>query len=336
MWFHWKKRTALALGTAALCTFLLALPALPGRPVAYVDLIQPGYCALTDDIYVSGEVEETIRKEVYVNLPLVPGEVQVSVGDWVEVNQPLATVDLPASSAALFQLAETLELLPDGAVAAMAGISQALPEWEESLSASRLESLLPTEILAPASGVVTSLELSPGALALPQTAVCTISRLEGLRLRMSVEEASAERIQPGDPVLFKAEATGEEVYAGTVTSIFPAASKTLVGASQQTVVGLYVSVDSPARLKPGYTVRGVVRQGEETQALLVPYEAIRQDEDGQEYLYVWERGRAIRRDIRTGGDLAGGEAVTGGLSEDDFVIRDAAQVPEENCLAVIR
>lgn len=339
MWFHWKKRAAMGLGTLALSVFLLAVPALLAQSAAYVELVRPGFCTLSEDIYVNGEVEETIRKEVTLSLPVVAGNVWVSVGDWVEVNQPLAEVDIPATSTALLQLAETLELLPSGSIAAMAGLTQGLPELtsEESLSLSSLENLLPRQILAPASGVVTSLELSPGTLALPQSAVCTISRLEGLRLKMWVEETWAEQVAPGDQVLFKAGATGEETYAGTVTSVFPTASKTLVGASQQTVVGLYVSVDTPApRLRPGYTVRGVVRKGAGEQALLAPYEAIRQDEDGQEYLYVWEQGRAVRRKILTGGDLTSGAAVIQGLSAEDFIITDASSVPEDGCLAVVR
>ena len=64
MWFHWKKRAAMGLGTLALSVFLLAVPALLAQSAAYVELVRPGFCTLSEDIYVNGEVEETIRKEV--------------------------------------------------------------------------------------------------------------------------------------------------------------------------------------------------------------------------------------------------------------------------------
>ena len=85
-------------------------------------------------------------------------------------------------------------------------------------------------------------------------------------------------------------------------------------------------------MKPGYTVSGVIKDQDPQSALIIPYEAIQQDELNQEYVYVYESGRAVRRNIVTGQELSWGVAVDMGLSEEDAVIQNASAIPGENCL----
>jgi len=331
-----RKYAALPLTVLLMVGFFLSLPAFVGKMVTPVSLLHPIERTLSRDISVSGTVEAKGSRDVSVQLPLVPERVEVEVGDSVEANQCIASVDQAATRAALFNLIESASLLPEEYVAAMGSIQ----EYKEisllhelGLDGAAVESLIPSEILAPAEGTVTALSLTPGGVAQPGTAVCTISMLSELRVFLSVEEGSAAAVSPGDRVVFKAAATGEEKYAGTVTKVFPTASKTLVGTSQQTMVGVYASIQGDtSRLKPGYTVDGVIKEESGGAVLCVPYEAVLQDEANQEYVYLWERSRAVRRNVATGEEFSDCVAVTKGLSKGDLVVRDASSVPGEGRL----
>lgn len=335
-----KKYAALSAAALLLVAFLLSLPAVMGWLVTPVDLVRPSLREVNEDIYASGTVEEQNRREVTVQLPLVPGSVAVEIGDRVEPNQVIAEVDQAATRAALLNLLEAADLLPEEAISVMGGLSDDVDLsviTELGLGTTAVDSLIPQRILAPAGGVVTALSLAPGAIAQPGAGVCTISQLDALRVKLTVEESYADRVQAGDTVVFKAGATGEEKYVGQVTSVFPAANRTLVGTSQQTVVGLYVSIDNgSSRLKPGYSVNGVIKKGSGRAELCVPYEAVLQDDANQEYVYVWERARAVRRDVETGEEFADGVGIVSGLTEQDLVVADASRVPGENSLLVMR
>ncbi len=310
--------------TALLIAGFLALPWAIGSTAAPVTLIRPSIQKFSEDIYVSGTVEETARSELTVDLPLVPKNVFVELGDRVETNQLLAEVDQKATQEALMQLVGAVDLIPSEYRTLLAGMD---------LDLSLLSSVIPSELRAPASGTVTSLSLVPGGAALPSSSVCTVSQTDQLRLKMLVGETEADQVEEGDLVVFQADATGTEKYTGEVSSVFPAASKTLVGTSQQTVVGTYVTIHrQDTRLKPGYTVTGVIKKKAAKEAMVLPYTAVSQDEENQEFVYVYENGRAIKRVISTGMEYSDGVTVLDGLSSEDLVIEFAEQVPRENCL----
>lgn len=319
-----RKYGLLFFMTAILMAVSAAIPFLIFNMVTQVELIHPTRQEFSDDIYVSGSVEALQTKEVYVDFPLVPEQVFVSIGDTVSANQVLATIDVNATRTALLNLVEAANVIPEEYIS-IAGLI--------GLDAELIESSLPNQILAPASGTVTSLSLISGTLAVPKTAVCSISKEEATRVRLTVSEEYADRVEAGQEVIFRASATGQEKYVGRVERVFPTATQTLVGTSAQTVVGLYVSLMGDYnRLKPGYTVSGVIKDQDPQSALIIPYEAIQQDELNQEYVYVYESGRAVRRNIVTGQELSWGVAVDMGLSEEDAVIQNASAIPGENCL----
>ncbi|MEG0693453.1 MAG: HlyD family efflux transporter periplasmic adaptor subunit, partial [Oscillospiraceae bacterium] len=171
------------------------------------------------------------------------------------------------------------------------------------------------------------------AMTTPKSTVCTISRTDIMRVRMTVDEVNADKVEVGNTVVFKASATGDVKYTGKVDRIFPTATKTISGTSQVTVVGLYVRLDAKySKLKPGYSVNGVVKKQGDVVAMTVPYESILQDETNQEYLYVYESGHAVRKNITTGEEFPDAVQVVQGLVEGDLVIKNAADIKGNNAI----
>lgn len=322
-----KKYVQLSFLTVLLIGILLSIPLVVRQLVTPVRVARPAQLRFSEDIFVSGAVEAAEKKEITVELPVVPDQVFVGIGDRVEVGDLIATVDTSATQAALFQLVEAANVIPEEYLSVLSSFR---------IDASLAKSVIPSEIRCTSTGTVTGMSLVSGAMSTPGSTVCTISDLEGLRLRMTVSEEDADSVQPGDLVVFKARATGDQKYVGSVEKIFPSAQKTLVGTSQQTVVSLYVGLNEDyPRLKPGYSVEGAVKKKDGQTACVIPYEAVLQDDDNQEYVYLYENARAVRRDIVTGLEFTGGVAVASGLSGDELVIQDAAGIPGEHSLVKV-
>ena len=78
-------------------------------------------------------------------------------------------------------------------------------------------------------------------------------------------------------------------------------------------------------LRPGYSVRAEIPWGQEETLRLLPYEAILQDADGVEYVYVYREGKVQRRDVKTGVELSTSTAITYGVGP-YVVVRDASAI----------
>lgn len=294
------------------------MPQLAASFAPSVTVTFAGYKQLSRDIYTDGIVEELGKKEVVVQLPIVPSKVNISVGDRVEANDIIATIDKEATQAALFSIADAAKLVPSEYIEALAGIS---------VNAQVLTDRIPEAITAPAAGIITSVTLVEGAMSMPQSTVCTIAKEGEVRLRMNVGETEADAVKEGDIVSFNAIATGDKSYTGVVTQVFPTASKIILGTSQKTVVGIYVAPDkSVTGLKPGYSVSGVLKKAPENEMLMLPYEVICQDDDNTEYVYCYENGKAVRYDIITGEEFTEGVCVISGITQNDAVIEKPALI----------
>lgn len=311
-----------------------------------VSLVNPYMIDISNDIHISGEVKEIDVNQVVTTLPVVPNDVLVKVGDKVEINQTIATIDKIATQNAIINFANmiinTSAYLPD--ITELLDIFENYGvhfEYENSqlvnvdLAKNNLSNqvekvantTLPTEIKATTDGVITSIDLIKGSVTSPQSVVCTISKTDELYVQLEINEQNISQIEVGDKVIFKAIATDDEKYQGIITTIFPTASKVYQGTTQKTIVGAYVELDETYdNLKAGYNITGVVKDSENEQTLILPYETIKQDENNNEYVYIYEQNRAIKQIITTGRELAQGVEIISGLNENSKVIFNSNDV----------
>lgn len=319
-----KKYLKLSVITLLVIALSSFIPNVIDSMVTSVDLIYPQKSRISEDIYTGGVIEELEKKEIRVELPIVPEKVNVQIGDYVEAQDVIASIDTAATQAALFSLADSSNLIPQEYRAVIGNIN---------ISEQLVKDYIPTEIIAPTSGTITAINLIPGAMSTPKSTVCTISRTEIMRVKMSVDETNADKVNVGDVVVFKASATGDVKYTGKIGLVFPTATKTISGTSQVTVVGIYVDLDENySRLKPGYSVSGAVKKQGDIIAMTIPYEAVLQDEKNQEYVYIYEDGHALRRDITTGEEFSDRVQVTAGVGQDIPIIKNAADIKGNNAI----
>ncbi|MFZ2538067.1 MAG: HlyD family efflux transporter periplasmic adaptor subunit [Oscillospiraceae bacterium] len=319
-----KKYLKLSVATLFIIVLSTFIPEAIENMVTSVELISPQRSIVSEDVYTNGVIEEISKKDIFVELPIVPEKVNVQIGDYVQAQDVIASVDTAATQAALFNLADSTNLIPQEYMAVIGKLN---------VSEQMIKDYIPTEIVSPTSGTVTSINLIAGAMATPKTTVCTISKTDVMRVKMTIDEIDADEVRKGDVVVFKASATGDVKYTGKIERVFPTATKTIAGTSQVTVVGIYVALDANySRLKPGYSVNGVVKKQGDIVAMTIPYEAILQDDNNQEYIYVYEGGRAIRKNITTGEEFPDKVQVTFGIEQDDKIIINVADIKGNNAI----
>lgn len=313
-----KKYGILMGTTAALCLTLAVYGNAVRSQTPQVTLHTMATRQVTTSISCDGTIEEISKKEVYVSTPVLASDVRVSVGDEVEKGQKLLTIDQETSASMSSSLSgldgdglsqEVLSQLSAGGVS--------IPSSKTAASAEEI----PAAVYAPVSGIVTSVNVTESSLTSPSKSLITISDLSQLRVKVSIPENEVGQVEVGQTAVITGTGFQDREYTGTVQRIYPTARQQGTSSGSESVVDALISIQSPdAYLKPNFTATARIVTDSPQQVLLAPYEAVRQDENGQEYVYLYSKGSAIRRDITTGREYADGAEVLSGLREGDRIV----------------
>ena len=300
-----KKYVWLAVGTAfVMGTIVWANGFLHPAPTA-VSTMQLEPVSIERTVMCSGRVRTGDTDQVYMKWPCVAQTVHVKKGDTVKAGDVLFTVDAEA----------TLETL------ASAGQSV------DHLDVSSFD----TDVTAPISGVVDSINVEEGKAVSSAKPCAVISSDEKLRLLVEIGERDVKYVHRGQTVHISGAAFTKERYAGRVLSVSSTATEQYSGTSAETVVEATVEID-PAdcdeSLRLGLTATADIVVDRQENGLVVPYDCVLQDANGQEYVYIYENGYASKRIIETGWELRDGFQVVSGLAAGDQLITEPALITE--------
>jgi membrane fusion protein (multidrug efflux system) len=171
------------------------------------------------------------------------------------------------------------------------------------------------QIKSPISGVVTARFVQGGDIVSPNTRLFTVSDLSTLVVRLPVSELEVSQLRTGAAVNLRVDALGGAQFPGRIRRIFPAADSV----SRLVPVEVAVTGASTAQLRPGYTVRALLRLDAREDALVVPTRAVL-GATGARSVFVIRDGLAERRPVRVGSDVDGQLEVFSGLAVGDTVI----------------
>jgi RND family efflux transporter MFP subunit len=264
--------------------------------------------------------------------------VGVEVGDDVREGQTLAALDLREIDAALWRARSAAEkaerdlerarrLYADSVVT----LAQ-LQDAETGADVARADVAAAefnhryAVITAPADGVILERNAEPGETVAPGTAILVLgSRERGAVVRVGLSDRDVVRIRPGDRATARFDATGERVYAATVTEMAAAATP---GTGTYAVE---LTVREPGRLVAGMVGRVEIVPSETDSARVVPVEALLEADGSKGSLFVLSEAgaRALRREVTVAyldGSLV---AVTSGLEDVASVVTDGASWLED-------
>lgn len=162
-------------------------------------------------------------------------------------------------------------------------------------------------VIAPADGVLASLNVSEGSLVTPDYAVAVITGAEQMKVTVMVSEALVPKLAIGEAVSVRVSAAQAE-FEGTVRSVDKTANQ---------MTKLYtVTVAVPAKvggLLSGMFAEVTFHTAVSAGAVVVPSEAILTSNDKQ-YVYIVDGDTAKRADITTGLTGSGMTEITSGLT----------------------
>ena len=178
-------------------------------------------------------------------------------------------------------------------------------------------------ILACSSGIVTSVNVHKNMIAASNTSAVSISEDGALQIRLSINECRISEIKVGQLVEINGIGFKGVEYKGKVRKIADEARQLIGTTGTETVVDVIVSVDKCDNikyLKPGFTANCRIQTEESPNLVVTPYNAVRAEDDGREYVYKYNNGKVKKSYIITGKEFDLGFEVISGVSENDMVV----------------
>jgi HlyD family secretion protein len=172
---------------------------------------------------------------------------------------------------------------------------------------------------APMAGVVYGLEIRPGAYVQAGDRAANVGRLDKLRIRVYVDEPELGRVAEGQPVAITWDALPGKQWHGTVEK-----KPTSIQALGSRQVGEVICIieNTSRELIPGTNVNAEIRTAVVENALVIPKETLRHDQQG-DYVFALKGDTLERRAVKRGAASVTSVQVVEGLSDGDAVAMPA-------------
>ncbi len=174
-----------------------------------------------------------------------------------------------------------------------------------------------TYIRSPISGVVSARAADPGQIVSPGQVLANVVDLDSVYLKGDVPEKYLAKVNKGQPVSVQIEAIPGRTFLGSVVEIYPS------GSTANRNFSVRISIpQADATVRPGMSASGEILIGRRRGVLLVPKDAV-DDQEGTQSVFTVDADRIARRHvitvIRT--DRHSAEiAATAGLGVGDTVV----------------
>lgn len=230
----------------------------------------------------------------------------------------------------------------DVSVAQVSAINSNIRQAEASLK-STLDNIAKTTYVAPMDGIITSLRVEEGEVAIigtmnnPGTVLMTLSDLSVMEVEVEVDETDVVGVRLGQEANIRVDAFPNVDFKGRVTEIGSSALQRSLTASASTQEAKDFKVvitlsDPPKRLKPGLSASADIITAEKPGALVVPIAALvlrEKPAEGaasgakpaeEEGVYIVEASRAKFQPVVKG--IAGGMnmEIVSGLAEGQEIV----------------
>jgi HlyD family secretion protein len=222
--------------------------------------------------------------------------------------------------AALDNAKKTLALKQAGPVQADIDAQAAVVAAAQADVQNAQAQLSKTRIVAPFSGIVTSVEAEAGKIVSPNTPEISMISSGVLQIETYIPEVSIVNVQVGQDAVVTLDAYGADVgFDAAVVAIDPAET-VKSGVSTYKTTLQFSAAD--ARIRPGMTANVSVTTGSIPQAIAIPQGAI-YERDGTHYVQVLSGKKTVERAVTLGSNSpVGSIVISSGLSEGDTLILD--------------
>ncbi len=165
------------------------------------------------------------------------------------------------------------------------------------------EKLDKATVVSPLEGVLLNLPVKKGEEVDIGTLLAQIGNPDNLQIETGINEIDAAQLTVGDKVQITNNSLLTESLEGRIEYISPIAEVVPTSQGEQTQVKIRIAVETDRKieqLKPGFNVNLKVVLNQKDNAIVIPVEAVIENE-GKELVYlVGEEGIAAEREVQTG------------------------------------
>ena len=312
-----KKYVMLYTFTAIAILCLVGFSIYSRNSTVEVSTVKVDAITVENSVTCSGRVERIATTNVYSPVSGMIENVLVKSGDKVRAGQPIMTVQTAAAVSSETEDAS----LPSGIPSEYESL---LSLYGSQLSSAQSQAAPITQtIIAPVEGEITSVPVANQSYVTAGAPVAVIADNGGLQVRLSVNESQISDIKVGQKAVITGVGFKNSSYSGTVKRISSDAKQEVTATGQETVVEVIVSVDKAGSdIKPGYTAKVKIITSSNPNVLVAPYEAVRADKNGSEYVFRVKGNQAVKTPIVTRQEFDSGFEVASGLSNNDLIIEN--------------
>ena len=180
-------------------------------------------------------------------------------------------------------------------------------------------------VKSPVDGIVLALPVKQEQVVSPGTLLANVAVSAQLEVKADILSDDLADVKIGQRVSITAPVLGQRVLVGEVQKIYAQAEErtSALGVLQRRVP-VIITLPNSANLKPGYEVRAAIETMSRQDVLVLPRESVLTREDGQKEVMVVVNKRIQHQIVKTGISDQDYVEITGGLTEDELVVRDGS------------
>lgn len=318
-------------GVFILLSYIVSLVIIMQVPV--VDVFTATAQEVESTVVCSGKFEYASNHTVKSQCIGEIDSIYVSEGDYISKGDKLYSIT--ADTSAISRYSDDLSSSEDEmalAQSVLAGDASALDNYTgDGIVFSSETAVTTTDIFSDYSGIVSEVKAKEGQAIASGDGILDISESENMQIRLDVGEDKIGEIKPGQKVEISCNAVNDNTIDGSVAKIGTTAKQTTTTLGKETTVDVIVSVDSelPTDIKSGYTAKCSIIVDSKDNAILVPYEAVSYDQNGDEYVMCYsESGNCIKKNIVTGKEYKDGVEVISGVTQGEIILSSSSGIDD--------
>lgn len=293
-----------------------------------IRIMQVSDTASKTSVRYSGTVEEATGSSLSFPVPGTVVGLKVRPGDKVGKGQLVAEID-PTTLRSAYEAAKASLKQAEDAYERLQKLYEenSLPEikWVEMQSKLRQaqsmeemarKNLNDCKLYAPFGGVVSEKFVEIGHNVVPGMPVIKLVAVSHVEVSISVPEADINRVEVGDKAYVSdCGNRGNEMLPGRVVE------KGIVANPLTRAYTVKIKLDKQGSLLPGMVTEVMLEsQKEGSSSVMIPARLVQVDENNRTFVWLDEKGKAVKQEIVCGDYTADGVAVASGLEQGDKVI----------------
>ncbi len=298
-----RKRWVLLFAAAVVCVATIVYATNVERTIS-VNTITLSTQSVEKTVQCDGVIEAGEKLSVFPKTGCFISEVVAQKGMYVQEGDVLAYVDKSATKA-------SGKLSPNDALTL---------------------STMSEEIRAPKSGIILKIDLNDGMWIEKTDPCAVIAPSDSIRVRVAIREKYLPKLRSGLSAVISGDALSDDRYYGELKEILSTAQSLEGGGTiVEGVVEFVEPYDDPS-LRIGVNVKAKIVVETVSNGVVIPYEAVSDQNESQSYVYVLADGEPIKHMIDKNNQLSSGLLVQDERLIGKTIIADASTVQTKSKL----